>query len=85
MREAMEYSCPMHEAETAPDGYVDVAGQPHILLADVIRRLGIDRRTAYRWRDAGKLTHRRYLGRVCCPAEEVIRIEVAQEARNGGI
>lgn len=62
---------------------MDVAGQPHLLLSDVLKRLGINRRTAYRWRDTGKLTHRHYLGRVCCPADQVLRIEIQrQEASN---
>jgi len=69
----------MNEAESPRDGYVYVAGEPHLLLADVIRRLGINRRTAYRWRDAGKLTHRHWRGMVCCPATQVIRLEVEKE------
>lgn len=83
MHEAMRYSCPMHEAETAPEGYVNVADEPHLLLDEVIRRLHIDRRTAYRWRDAGKLTHRHFLGRVCCPVDEVVRLQIEREARDG--
>jgi predicted site-specific integrase-resolvase len=72
----------MSEAENAPEDYVTVAGQPHLFLPEVIRRLGIDRRTAYRWRDAGKLTHRHYLGRVCCPADQVIRLQIEREGSN---
>lgn len=68
----------MNEAEC----YVYVAGRPHLLLADTVQRLGINRRTAYRWRDAGKLTHNRYRGLVCCPVDEVIRLEVEKEATN---
>jgi predicted site-specific integrase-resolvase len=72
----VRYSCHMNEA----DCYVDVAGEPHLLLGEVVRRLKINRRTAYRWRDTGKLTHRTYLGRVCCPVAEVVRLEVEKEA-----
>lgn len=85
MHEATRYSCPMHEATDPPGGYVQVANEPHILLTSVIEMLGIDRKTAYRWRDRGKLTHRRYLGRICCPAEQVLRIKAQQEASNDRI
>jgi predicted site-specific integrase-resolvase len=73
----------MHGANEPPNGYVDVAGEPHILLTEVIKRLHIDRKTAYRWRDRGRLTHRHYLGRVCCPADQVIRLQLEQETGHG--
>lgn len=69
----------MHGATDPPNGYVDVAGEPHILLTHVIKRLHIDRKTAYRWRDAGKLTWCHYLGRVCCPADQVLTLEVQRQ------
>lgn len=62
------------------DCYMEVAGEPHLLLAHTVRRLKINRRTAYRWRDVGKLTHRRHLGRVWCPVAEVVRLEVEKGA-----
>lgn len=61
------------------DCYMEVAGELHLLLAHTVRRLNINRRTAYRWRDAGKLTHRRHLGRVWCPVSDVVRLELSQE------
>lgn len=61
---------------------MDVAGEPHLLLAHTVRRLKINRRTAYRWRDAGKLRHRRYVGRVWCPVADVVRLEVEKEVRD---
>jgi predicted site-specific integrase-resolvase len=62
---------------------MEVAGEPHLLLAHAVRRLGINRRTAYRWRDAGKLTHRGHLGRTWCPVSDVVRLELAREKEAG--
>lgn len=84
MHEAVRYSCTMHEATSKDISYVHVAGEPHMLLSDVLQKLGINRRTAYRWRDRGKLTHRHYLGRVCCPVSEVLRLEFQQEVSHDG-
>lgn len=71
----MRYSCLMNEA----DCYMEVAGEPHLLLAHTVRRLGINRRTAYRWRDSGKLRHHHHLGRIWCPVADVVRLELANE------
>jgi predicted site-specific integrase-resolvase len=58
---------------------MEVAGELHLLLAHTVRRLGINRRTAYRWRDTGKLRHRRHLDRIWCPVADVVRLELANE------
>lgn len=62
---------------------MEVAGELHLLLAHTVRRLNINRRTAYRWRDAGKLRHRRHLGRIWCPVADVVRLELAIEEETG--
>lgn len=74
----------MNATEEPENCHLSVAGEPHIALAKTLGRLGISRKTAYRWRDIGKLTFVKHEGRIYCPTAQVIRLEVAQEARDAG-
>lgn len=65
----------MEMAEVDTRRPVFVADQPHWLRAEVMRRLGKDRTTLYRWAKAGKITQRKYLGWACYPVDEVLRLE----------
>ncbi|PRY56490.1 hypothetical protein B0I28_109139 [Glycomyces artemisiae] len=58
---------------------VFVGGQPHWLRAEVMRRLGKDRTTLWRWAKRKKITQRYYLGWACYPVAEVVQIETAQQ------
>lgn len=61
---------------------VFVAGEPHYLRAEAMRRLRRDRTTLWRWTRAGRLTQRRYLGRACYPVSEVLELEAEQKEKS---
>lgn len=70
----------MQQATADDSQLVFVGNEAHWLRTEVMRRLGKDRTTLWRWSKTGKITQRFYLGRACYPADEVLRIEaVAKE------
>lgn len=71
----------MEMAEVDLSRPVFVAGEPHYLRAEVMRRLRRDRTTIWRWAKAGKLTQRNYLGWACYPVREVLQLELEAEKK----
>lgn len=59
-------------ATVTDDGcYLKVNGKTHVPLKEARLRLGICRKTAYRWRDKGWLTFVKHEGRIWCPEDQV--------------
>jgi hypothetical protein len=56
---------------TPAQAHLTVDGELHVPLAEARRRLGISRKTAYRWRDKGWLTFVKHDGRIWCPEVEL--------------
>lgn len=52
--------------------YTDEDGRVHVPLKEAHLRLGICRKTAYRWRDKGWLTFVKHEGRIWCPESELV-------------
>lgn len=61
----------MKVTRESPSAHLEVDGESHIPLKEAITRLGICRKTAYRWRDKHRLTFVKHEGRVWCPETEV--------------
>lgn len=80
----MGYDRDMHQAETSDQMVVFVGDEAHWLRAEVMRRLGKDRTTLWRWAKAGKITQRSYLGWACYPVREVIDIEASEKSKENG-
>jgi predicted site-specific integrase-resolvase len=74
----------MQQAEIDEGRPVLVGNEAHWLRAEVMRRLGRDRTTLWRWAKAGKITQRSYLGRACYPVGEVLSIEAAEKKKENG-
>jgi len=69
----------MQQATADDSQPVWVGDEAHWLRPEVMRRLGKDRTTLWRWARAGKVTPRQYLGRVCYPVAEVLELEAEQK------
>ncbi|HEU4681124.1 MAG TPA: hypothetical protein VFS51_05225 [Gemmatimonadales bacterium] len=74
----------MEQAANDTSEPVFVGGQAHWLRAEVMRRLGKDRTTLWRWSGKGRLTQRSYLGRACYPVTEVLELEAKQKEASDG-
>lgn len=74
----------MEMAEVDSSRPVIVADVSHYLRAEVMRRLGKDRTTLYRWAKAGKITQRYYLGWACYPVAEVLELEAGLKDKEHG-
>lgn len=77
----MGYYRTMQQAAADDSQLVWVGDEAHWLRPEVMRRLGKDRTTLWRWSSTGKLTQRSYLGRACYPVGEVLELEAAQKIR----
>lgn len=74
----------MQQAEIDDSKPVFVGDEAHWLRAEVMRRLGKDRTTLYRWAKAGKLTQRKYFGWACYPVAEVLQLQADKKERSDG-